>query len=390
MKAVASRSGRFDWLIVLGALIAVYLVINQAAPHVVGGFARAYIVGPVLWSLLAVLVVIVSRRGGGDYLQFSRKLLLIAVLVGLFHVACLVVAGLFFGFGNTPYARSPYGMFLNLCYFGTMLVGLEFSRAYLLGRFRESHPVLMLGFTALLYTAVMIPTNTIAIAKDPLAFAGGTCLPLVSENLLGSLLALLGGPVAVIVYRGILDVFEWFSPILPDLKWIVAAFAGTLAPVFGFLVVQGLYGEPERKDEVVRRRSSRGALIGWGVTGLLVVGLLAATFGVMGLRPMVIVSGSMTPSICVGDVVLVKQVPVEQIKENDVIQFVQRGPSVVHRVVEVGNGNDSPYFVTKGDALDHEDFSPVYADEVRGKVSLTIPKVGWVSIGIKDIVSRIL
>ncbi|KPL77622.1 hypothetical protein AC812_03655, partial [Bellilinea caldifistulae] len=38
--------------------------------------------------------------------------------------------------------------------------------------------------------------------------------------------------------RAVWLLFEWLSPILPDLNWLLTAFIGTLVPLFGFFYLQ--------------------------------------------------------------------------------------------------------------------------------------------------------
>ena len=381
--------GRCLWFLVLSCLISLYLVTNLALPRVMSGFSRVYVVQPILWCLLIAGVLLASRFGTGGKLKFSRSLLWIGLLVGAFQVACLVIAGLFSSFGNSPYSHTAYGIFLNIVFFATTLVGIEFCRAYLLSQYAHRYPLLMMGSMTLVFTLIMISPSRLTNVGDPLPFLGSTCLPLLAENLLTCLMAAIGGPVAAIAYRGILEAFEWFSPILPDLTWIMAAFVGTLAPVAGFLVVQSLYGEPDSAgaDDGSRKRSS---LTGWVVTAIVVVVLVWVSFGVLGFRPVVVASGSMNPAIDMGDVVMVKEVDASDIHQGDVIQYESGGSSTIHRVIEVQQESSATVFITKGDANDSPDVNPVHPEEVRGRVSLTVPKVGWVSIGIKRFFSSVL
>lgn len=57
-------------------------------------------------------------------------------------------------------------------------------------------------------------------------------------GLFASYLAYLGGALPAIGYMGLLKGFEWFSPILPDLDWALAALIGTIAPAIGFIIIQ--------------------------------------------------------------------------------------------------------------------------------------------------------
>ena len=84
-----------------------------------------------------------------------------------------------------------------------------------------------------------------------LEFIGKTLITSLSINLLATYLSYLGGASASIGYIGILTAFEWFSPILPDPHWTVAALVGTIAPAVGFILIQDSL-ESSKEKIVVR------------------------------------------------------------------------------------------------------------------------------------------
>ena len=87
----------------------------------------------------------------------------------------------------------------------------------------------------------------------------------------------------------------------------------------------------------------------------------------------------MEPEYGVGDLLYVKKVNPNTIKEGDVITFIVNEDLVVgtHRVVRVDAENQR--FYTKGDANEIEDQSPVHFNNVIGVPKFAIPKLGYVS-----------
>ncbi len=372
---------------VFGLLVLVYLLSGYGIPRGLGAFTRIYVVYPLLWCVLIAATVLASRYGRFEKLHFSKSLLWISLLVGAFQVACAVIAALLSSFGESPYAHTPYYIFLNTVFFGSTLVGMEFTRAYLLNVSGKNQSVLLLVLITLVFTALSIPLARFTTAGFlSLIFFAGTVLPLLAQNLLASFLALTTrGPVAAIAYIGVLRAFEWYSPILPDLSWQMAAFVGTLAPVVGLLVIQSQLSEPEPRGVAAGKPAKRGhSLASWIIIAIVAVVIIWSSFGLLGFRPVVVISGSMSPEIDVGDVVVVRKVPVEDIQVGDVIQYKQGDTTIIHRVVEIRN-QSAPVFITKGDADNSPDPSPVYPSQILGKVSFTVPEVGWVSIWIKGL-----
>lgn len=82
-----------------------------------------------------------------------------------------------------------------------------------------------------------------------------------------------------------------------------------------------------------------------------------------------VATGSMSGSIEVGDVVLVKIT--NEVQENDIIVFKKNNSFITHRVVK----KDGDIITTKGDANNTED-SPITIDKVLGKVTGVIENVG--------------
>ena len=99
-----------------------------------------------------------------------------------------------------------------------------------------------------------------------------------------------------------------------------------------------------------------------------------------GYTGMTVMSGSMAPTIEVGDFVLVRETNDTPIKVDDVITYKQDSQYVTHRVIECLNDSE---FVTQGDANNTADLEPVHRDEIVGIKTVAIPKLGSFFMWIK-------
>lgn len=94
----------------------------------------------------------------------------------------------------------------------------------------------------------------------------------------------------------------------------------------------------------------------------------------------IVLSGSMSPTIHPGDVVVSRHVEPSAIEEGDVIVFENGGDTqpdrTTHRVVDVIHRDGGLYFKTKGDANEEPDSSLVSADHVTGRVWFHVPYMG--------------
>ena len=119
------------------------------------------------------------------------------------------------------------------------------------------------------------------------------------------------------------------------------------------------------------------SLIGTLLILAVIIMLLPVTVPrLLGFKVYNVVSGSMTPAIPQGSMVLVKPVEWNSVNPGDVIAFEREGTVVAHRVVAVQREEES--FITKGDANELEDFNPVPFEELIGRVERHVPVLGEV------------
>lgn len=102
---------------------------------------------------------------------------------------------------------------------------------------------------------------------------------------------------------------------------------------------------------------------------------------VFGYMVFVVTTDSMSPEICGGDVVVVKETDVTKLTEGDIITFYdpseERAFVVTHRIHQVKNDAVGKlFFETKGDANNTADQELVPKEKVIGKLFRTIPKIG--------------
>ena len=281
----------------------------------------------------------------------------------------------------------------------SILLGIEFSRAYLIKKWTltRRNITLVLGLTTILFVIISLTIAELSIltTDDPLkliVFLGETVIPLVAMGLFASYLAYLGGATAAIGYMGTLQVFQWFSPVLPNTPWALTALIGTLAPTIGFLIIQNTIQETYGIFGKARRiRKKKDPALSWTGVAIACVIIVFFSSGFLGVQPTIIYSGSMQSAIDVGDIVFISEVPIDTIKEGDIIQYRSENTTIpiIHRVINIYDNEGMNVFITKGDANENPDREPVIPQQIQGKVIFTIPKLGWIPISIKNFISNI-
>lgn len=91
---------------------------------------------------------------------------------------------------------------------------------------------------------------------------------------------------------------------------------------------------------------------------------------VFGFSTAVVISGSMSGSIEVNDMVVIRRQNGYEI--GDVVTFETDGSLVTHRIID----RTERGFTTRGDANNSPDLEPVQQEQIVGRVVLVIPKIG--------------
>lgn len=99
---------------------------------------------------------------------------------------------------------------------------------------------------------------------------------------------------------------------------------------------------------------------------------------IFGIEIYGILTGSMDPACPTGSLVYVKSVNPESLQEKDIVTFQKGNLVITHRVVK--NDVQKEELITKGDANNANDMQPVAYKQIKGKVALTVPLLGYLAL----------
>ena len=111
-----------------------------------------------------------------------------------------------------------------------------------------------------------------------------------------------------------------------------------------------------------------------GAVIAVIILLTAGLCWAIGYEPAIVMSGSMEPAYHTGSVLLVDKNQKAKVKVGDTIAFTRGGEYIAHRIMKTCDEG----YITKGDANDSCDPWIVAHNEVKGKVVMSIPKLGYV------------
>jgi signal peptidase len=376
------------------SILTIYLLTNLFVPFAFRG-EMIFIVDALLWASIIPLTLIISKLTQTNIFRTDKTLIQIAIIIAVFQTFLSVFMAFFMGFGKNILVWTPRALALYFPFLLTPLLAVEFSRALLAQTVSKRKPTAAILLIGLFYT-LLTPTIPAYLGlTTPLAIAEfliRTFIPTLATSLLATYFAYLGGLPANLAYMAVPAFFTWFSPILPNLQWQTQSIITVIGTTVGFLIldaaVKPLPTARERRRIRIHTRPTRKGekqTIYWTAIALTAVIAVWSTTGLLGFTPTIIASGSMQPTLNVGDIAIVASTPAKAIKIGDIIQYrtAQNQEPTIHRVIDKYETGGLTWFITKGDANNAPD-DPINEKQVTGKVIFTIPKLGWVSIYIKE------
>lgn len=363
----ASGFSTSSWLrlvLLLGLLVA------PSLSPVLGGFS-GFVTAYMAWGALIALALpqVMGRRGSGS-IGASGGVYLATLVLSIY-----VIVGIFIGFKLRHALLIAENLAIEACLLIVTVGGSEIARSLSMSFFRRYAIKILIGgiggFLVFgmnylqayerLYEAFSNPLTTL----DDLVF-----------SILVTDIHVKGGFIPALSFRLIFDGFWRLSPIAPArVEGLAGAALESLVYYTAIVALNAVSRNPLERG--LRRKSSGKILDLIGSSMMGAIALVLAVMIVLKLVPLVVTSGSMSPSINIGDIVLVS-LEYEHVNVGDVIVFYDEylGALITHRVVDV----TSEGYITKGDANPQADPAIVERDAILGKVVLTIPALGWIVV----------
>ena len=306
------------------------------------------------------------------------------LIVLFFYIIGYYALGFIFGFQRTPYSKDILSIISNIWIFGNVIFFQEIIRNAMIKMEKKS----MLNFILITVLFIFLNINynnlvdNFETFKDGFTYVSSVIIPLVVSNAVMTYLSYVGGAKFPIVYRLFVLLPELVMPIIPDLDWFVTAIVGVVLPMVVFIYINYVH---VKKTERLSRRASKNYNPIVYIPVLILIALLAGfVIGLFKYQPIAVLSGSMSPTFNRGDAVVVRKLnkyEKQNLEKGDVIQYTSGSKYVVHRIVEITNDEfGNIQYITKGDHNNTRDTMPVSLDQIVGKVSFSIPFIGYPSV----------
>lgn len=192
-----------------------------------------------------------------------------------------------------------------------------------------------------------------------------------------------------IIYQLIMGLYVYVVPIFPNLNEYMESIVMSLLPIFILMLINMQFENKQPED--IRNKHIISKIFG----GFLIIIITITICLFSNLFPWwiaIVGSGSMTPTINVGDAIIidkVKESEIKKLKVGDVIVFEINKSMYTHRIVNIDVKNNEYYISTKGDREGNVvDDWIVKNKDIIGIVKFKIPYIGYPTVWLNNLLKE--
>ena len=376
----------FNKILILEIILLIFLLFNSFVFKI----ANMYVISGIMLPFLILMIVLNGFEK--DNYRYKKDVLLNIIIFLLMYYFITYFLGLFSGFVKSSYSLSFINIIKNTFPVIALILISELMRYVLFNKTKRNLPCLIIG--CLLF--VMVDVNTMVHIYDVKTALGITkmiCLvvfPSITKNIFLTYLTMKVGYKNGIIYRLITELSIYLLPIFTDfgeyinviLKMVLhMAIMARLNNMFNYYSVRKI------KDSRYNNRK----LVLYSVITFALLTIVLLTSGLFTYQALTIGSGSMSPAIEKGDVIVLKSMKNEEarkIKKGDVLVYNHDNKIIVHRVIKKSNNGETISFKTKGDYNNAKDSWTVKQEDVIGIVKFRIRWIGMPTVALNELLNK--
>ena len=277
---------------------------------------------------------------------------------------------------------EPLKIIKNIFYPITIIILQELFRYVLTSKGKEKKiNLILIVFLLSIYSLIFgIRTYGVNTIEGIVNLVGLCFLPAIAKNILLTYVAMKGGYKPTILYCIITEITLYLLPIFPNFGDYIKSILNFSNPMIMFLLFYREY--TKQKKILIEKTKTKKIIINCLLSAVLLI-IITLTSGIAKIYSLAVGSGSMTPKLLVGDVVIIEKLTEKEmhnLEVGDILAHAHDGKIIVHRIIEIKDTNEGLIFQTKGDHNDSKDFYQIEESDVRGIVIFHIPYIGLPSV----------
>lgn len=370
-------------ILIISALLLEIIVIPRFFPD------YSSILNLLIWIVIAVL----SRNLENQHNNFKskRETFKTVFIIILVYLVLYYLSGFIFGFARNILTNSLKNIFINFIMYVAIIPFQEYTRSRIINNTRNKLVYFLITIVFILSNINYINiANSFSTGTIAFEYIAGTLYPLIIQSVLCSFLVKKGSYSISLMFLLPLKFFDIFIPVLPNMDWFIkVSYVSALVIITYYFVNYEYRITVERfTRKEIKKDDPRKSI----PTVAFVMFFTFFVAGILPIKPVALLSNSMSPIIKRGDVVIVRKLKHDELKKltvGEVIEYRVENIRIVHRIVRIEQASNGELtFITKGDANSSED-NPVTEAQVQGLTKFYVPLVGYPSVWFSEQVLKI-
>lgn len=374
----------YNKILILEIVLLVVLLFNSFVFKI----ANLYEISAIILPFLILMVILFGIDK--DNFRYKKDVLINVITILLTYYLITYFLGFFSGFIKNSYSLSILNIFKNTFPVILLIIISELIRYVIFNKTKGNVPCMLFGY--LLF--VLIDVNTMINVYDVTTSLGITkmiCLvvfPSITKNIFLMYLTLKVGYKTPIIYRIITELNVYLIPIFPDFGEYINVLLKTVLPLAIMARLNNMFNYYTIRKIKDSRYNNRKLILYSIITFILLI-IVLLTSGLFKYQALTIGSGSMSPRIEKGDVVIIKSVNDKSlIKKGDILVYNHDNKIIVHRVIKKIVSDDKVSFMTKGDYNNAKDSWIVKDSDVIGIVEFRIRWIGMPTVALNELLNK--
>ena len=337
----------------------------------------------ILFGSLFIFFLLFFRRKSHTR-NYQKSLTKTVLIVVISYYIIYYLLGLIIGFSYNFYDTSWSGIVYNAFIFVLPLLLREKVRERFVHIYKNRSSYIFITIIFICYEIFSSTFFSFRNNEQLVSNIFSIMIPCILENILLTYLVTISEVKTIYAYFIPSLISKYFVPILPDLDWFYRLLLQIILYIFIYSFVSNEY-----LLKVLRRppKSEKGQNIFYylSVSIVIVLGLFVAGF--FKYQPVAVLTYSMDPTFTRGDAVIIKKMDSSEkklLQKDDVIQYRRKDTTIIHRIVDIVDNQGERGYILKGDNNESDDPFIVYDNQIIGKATLIIPKLGYPSVWLSE------
>lgn len=337
----------------------------------------------ILFGSLFIFFLLFFRRKSHTR-NYQKSLTKTVLIIVISYYIIYYLLGLIIGFSYNFYDTSWSGIVYNAFIFVLPLLLREKVRERFVHIYKNRSSYIFITIIFICYEIFSSTFFSFQNNEQLVSNIFSIMIPCILENILLTYLVTISEVKTIYAYFIPSLISKYFVPILPDLDWFYRLLLQIILYIFIYSFVSNEY-----LLKVLRRppKSEKGQNIFYylSVSIVIVLGLFVAGF--FKYQPVAVLTYSMDPTFTRGDAVIIKKMDSSEkklLQKDDVIQYRRKDTTVIHRIVDIVDNQGERGYILKGDNNESDDPFIVYDNQIIGKATLIIPKLGYPSVWLSE------